>query len=120
MLWYVGVGIEHEHFPCGSFGQTPIVGRGWLSMFNRTRIIFVSALLALCAGCCVRSPAEFGQLTRIGHGKTDKADNHKFTVIYEHLFAPLRRSPIRLCEIGIAGGGSLRMWSEYFSKGIVF
>jgi len=89
-------------------------------MFNRTRIIAVSALLALCAGCSVRPPEGFGELTQIGHGKTDKADNHRFTVIYEHLFAPLRWSPIRLCEIGIWGGGSLRMWSEYFSKSTVF
>jgi hypothetical protein len=88
-------------------------------MFNRTGIIILSALVALDAGCSSR-PVEFGQLTRIGRGKTDKTIPHGFTEIYEHLFSPLRSSPVRICEIGIAGGGSLRMWSEYFSKSTVF
>lgn len=63
---------------------------------------------------------KFGELTRLGHGKTDKADTHQFTEIYEHLFYPLKFAPIRLCEIGIAGGGSLKVWSEYFPNATVF
>jgi hypothetical protein len=49
------------------------------------------------------------------HG-TDKASStHRFTAIYEPLFAPLRNEPITLLEIGVETGASLRMWEDYFS-----
>ena len=91
-------------------------------MSNRTRralITILFAVLLLDLGCS-RSTGEFGDLTRIGRGKTDKADEHGFTQIYEHMFSHLRSSPIRLCEIGIFSGGSLRMWTEYFPKATVY
>jgi hypothetical protein len=56
----------------------------------------------------------------MGRGNTDKADTHQFTEIYEHLFGHLRSSPVRIVEIGIAGGGSLKLWTEYFTKSEVF
>jgi demethylmacrocin O-methyltransferase len=88
-------------------------------MLNRTRIV-IFALLTVLVGCSTQSPQHFGELSEMGRGKTDKTDDHKFTEIYEHLFSPLRQSPVRICEIGIFGGGSLRMWTEYFPKGTVF
>lgn len=47
------------------------------------------------------------------HG-TDKATLHGYTDIYERYFEPLRDQPIKLLEIGVAGGASLRTWLEYF------
>jgi len=76
-------------------------------------------LILLCASGCSR-PHEIGELTTLAHGKTDKGDIHGFTEIYDHLFFPLRSSATRVCEIGIAGGGSLQVWSRYFSKATVF
>ncbi|MBI4445423.1 MAG: class I SAM-dependent methyltransferase [Acidobacteria bacterium] len=76
-------------------------------------------LLLLASLACGRA-AEFGELTNLARGKTDKVDTHGFTEIYEHLFFALRSAPIRICEIGIAGGGSLHVWSKYFNHATVF
>lgn len=74
-------------------------------------------LLAAVGVACSQEPDE---LTRLGRGKTDKADTHGFTEVYERFFSPLKSAPIRICEIGIAGGGSLDVWSRYFSRATVF
>jgi hypothetical protein len=36
--------------------------------------------------------------------------------IYERCLAPVRGQPIRLLEIGIAGGASMRMWRDYLPR----
>lgn len=36
--------------------------------------------------------------------------------IYDTLFGPISHKPVRLLEIGVLRGGSLKMWSEYFPK----
>lgn len=55
---------------------------------------------------------------------TDKAWHHNYTPRYEAALQGLRDTPITLLELGIggddnpqAGGQSLRMWAEYFTKG---
>lgn len=61
----------------------------------------------------------------IEHG-TDKAADHWYTPHYHRRFNHLRDEPITLLEIGIggyddpdAGGESLRMWRDYFSKATI-
>lgn len=67
------------------------------------------------------SSAPFGDLDRLAIGRTDKApEMHGFTEIYERFFLPLRNEPIRILEIGIDQGGSMRMWSDYFPKAEIF
>ena len=59
------------------------------------------------------------------HG-TDKWDEaHSFLGesyldVYERYLAPLREQPVRLLELGVKGGHSLRMWKEYFAAGRVY
>ena len=56
-------------------------------------------------------------LTEIAdHYKTDKGSiKHRYTAVYERYLAPLRGRPgVRLLEIGVACGASLKMWSRYF------
>lgn len=53
------------------------------------------------------------------HG-TDKAWHHGYTHRYAPLFEPLRDQPVRLLELGVKDGASLRMWREYFPKGTIF
>ncbi|MBV9749693.1 MAG: class I SAM-dependent methyltransferase [Acetobacteraceae bacterium] len=38
---------------------------------------------------------------------------------YHRLFAPMRRKPIRLLELGVHRGLSMQMWREYFPKATV-
>ena len=37
---------------------------------------------------------------------------------YERLFAPYRDRPVRILEIGIQNGGSLEVWSKFFSEAV--
>lgn len=56
-------------------------------------------------------------LTEIAdHFKTDKGSiKHNYTAVYDRYFGPLRaRAGLRLMEIGVACGSSLKMWSKYF------
>lgn len=67
----------------------------------------------------------------IEHG-TDKAtiyphgrSHHGYTIKYDEILSPLRDKPIRMLEIGIcmegsAGGHSVRMWRDYFTKAELF
>lgn len=49
---------------------------------------------------------------------TDKAeDRHGYVRQYTELFEPIRREPIRLLELGVLDGASIRMWQEYFPSG---
>ena len=45
----------------------------------------------------------------------DEYPGQTFEDIYEDVFAPYRMmSPLKVLEIGIQGGGSLRVWRDYF------
>lgn len=55
--------------------------------------------------------------------KKHKSDKHKgqfpHSDVYDVLFADLKDKPIRLLEIGLNRGGSLGVWTEYFSKATI-
>lgn len=60
----------------------------------------------------------------IKHG-TDKATvhpvkGHGYAPFYARFFEPLRWRPIKLLEIGVGGGESIRTWLEYFPRASVF
>lgn len=47
---------------------------------------------------------------------TDKGPQfHNYTEYYHELLSPLRHKPISLIEIGVDGGESIKMWSEFFT-----
>jgi len=54
----------------------------------------------------------------IGNARIHKV-KHYFEA-YDFHFASLKDWPINILEIGIASGGSLRMWKNYFINGIVY
>jgi hypothetical protein len=47
---------------------------------------------------------------------TDKASFHNFCEIYDNVLQNYRDEEIRLLEIGIQNGYSLKMWKEYFTN----
>lgn len=51
---------------------------------------------------------------------TDKATYHLFTILYDYVFSPIRKEKIKLFEIGIHRGSSLKMWEEYFYNGKIY
>ncbi len=51
---------------------------------------------------------------------TDKFDIHGFTSIYDTYFSSIRDNEIRLLEIGVLHGSSLKMWEQYFQNGTIY
>lgn len=51
--------------------------------------------------------------------ETDKGrkfgNKHGYTELYERKFLPRRHNKLRILEIGIAGGSSLKMWASWFT-----
>jgi hypothetical protein len=43
-----------------------------------------------------------------------------FTPIYEMMLGKMRKKHLKILEIGVANGNSLRMWAEYFPKAQIF
>tara|TARA_R110000868_G_scaffold408357_1_gene691400 strand:+ start:3178 stop:3873 length:696 start_codon:yes stop_codon:yes gene_type:complete len=44
---------------------------------------------------------------------------HSYTYFYDSLFTPLRDKSLLILEIGVCGGGSLKMWYEYFPNATI-
>ena len=81
----------------------------------------VAAALALGLPGCRHADEPVGELTRLAGSKTDKGVTvHHFTEVYERFFSPLRFTAAKVFEIGIAGGGSLEMWRDYFPKAAIY
>jgi hypothetical protein len=52
---------------------------------------------------------------------TDKASgSHDYLNWYDPMLEPMRDQPIVFLEIGVGGGGSLKMWHEYFPHAFIF
>jgi len=61
------------------------------------------------------------KLTEIGNKyQTDKATHHKFTDLYDSILSDIRYDKLRVLEIGISFGGSLKMWEEYFINSEIY
>lgn len=60
-------------------------------------------------------------MSDIARELTDKGPNgHNFTDLYERFLGGWRHDPIRIFEIGIASGGSIRLWNAYYDKANIF
>jgi len=77
----------------------------------------------------VHMPAEPTELCSLGvQFNTDKSPfrpltygrSHNYTPYYHQLFEGRRNSVKKVLEIGVAGGGSLRMWENYFPAAEVY
>lgn len=51
------------------------------------------------------------------HGTDKSSHTHGYLAVYDRVLQPLRRRPVRLLEIGVLNGASLRMWRDYFPRG---
>lgn len=52
---------------------------------------------------------------------TDKSSNvHNYTRYYERHFKDLKNNSLKILEIGVQNGKSLKMWKEYFSKSEIY
>jgi hypothetical protein len=51
---------------------------------------------------------------------TDKEGTHYYTAHYAFHFAPLRHRRLKILEIGVATGASLRTWRAYFPNSMIY
>lgn len=58
-------------------------------------------------------------MTELGEFNSSDKVFHKYTEIYEELFAPIRYLPVRILEIGYARGRGTRMLAEYFPRAVI-
>lgn len=62
-----------------------------------------------------------GTLKEIGtRHRTDKVTVHKFTGLYEDYYSSFRNDKVKILEIGIYMGASLKTWHEYFPNGMIY
>lgn len=50
---------------------------------------------------------------------TDKTSLHSYHHIYPTLLEPRRLEPLRILEVGVRYGGSLKLWREFFPNAVV-
>ena len=96
-------------------------------MFRLTGASCVIAVLAIFTSACSQPapakpemiPFQLGTLSDAAR-QTDKGPGlHHYTELYERLLFDLKNQPVRIFEIGIEDGGSIKMWQEYFPKSSV-
>ena len=47
---------------------------------------------------------------------TDKDTSHSYIEVYDEVFEPYQKQHVKLLEIGNNGGGSLKLWLDYFDS----
>lgn len=95
----------------------------------------LAAILMCAAAGCGAPPAEgpsqppaaatatvpkIGQLAAAARDTDKGPSQHNYTELYERFFFEWKNAPITIFEIGIAQGGSLKMWQEYFPQARIF
>jgi hypothetical protein len=66
------------------------------------------------------APPAIGLLSAVATATDKGPGGHNYTELYERLFFPWRDEPIKIFEIGVASGGSLKMWEAYFPQARIF
>lgn len=88
---------------------------------NYILLIIIVLMFSVMGSIGFVKDSNYGELSSLAQDKTDKAmDWHGYTEMYEHIFYPLKNSPIKICEIGVDKGGSLILWRDYFPKSVVW
>jgi hypothetical protein len=100
----------------------------------RSAFVITLTLVALLAACTSPQPApetppappppqpalQLGVLSSAARDTDKGPGQHNYTELYERLFLQWKNEPITIFEIGIANGGSLKMWQEYFPQARIF
>jgi hypothetical protein len=54
------------------------------------------------------------------HNTDKKPRRHNYTTVYETYFERIRKKKLRLLELGIGTGASLKMWADYFPNAEIY
>lgn len=53
------------------------------------------------------------------HGSDKSTEGHGYVKFYEKYFFPRREEPLKILELGVREGWSLKMWYDYFPNALV-
>jgi hypothetical protein len=59
-------------------------------------------------------------ISLVDNTRTDKNTIHSYLPLYESLLCEKKDTASHILEIGIAQGGSIKLWHDYFSNAIVY
>ena len=59
-------------------------------------------------------------LVKLNNNKTDKNTTHSYLPLYETLLEPIKDTDGNILEIGVAAGGSIKLWYDYFTKATIY
>lgn len=59
-------------------------------------------------------------LSLVNNRTTDKNTCHSYIHVYEKLVGGKRESCVNILEIGVQAGGSIQLWKDYFTQGLVW
>ena len=59
-------------------------------------------------------------LSLVDNSKTDKNTIHSYLELYEKLLSKRKDTAKNVLEVGIANGGSIKLWSDYFKNATVY
>lgn len=51
---------------------------------------------------------------------TDKNTTHSYLPLYDALLQPIKETATNVLEVGVHVGGSIKLWHDYFTKGVVY
>ena len=51
---------------------------------------------------------------------TDKNTTHSYLPLYDTLLQPIKETATNILEIGLHVGRSIKLWHDYFTKGVVY
>ncbi|NGX37151.1 MAG: L-olivosyl-oleandolide 3-O-methyltransferase [Chlamydiae bacterium] len=78
-------------------------------------IVFFSYFSASEAVDRRQNNAEYDHMFALGVASScDKATLHDYPLVYSEYLSPLKNKPIKLLEIGILHGKSVKLWEDYF------
>jgi hypothetical protein len=82
----------------------------------------ILSLLVLLSSGCVAAQYKYGSLTALADKyKTDKGTScHLYTEVYEYFFLPLKYKALKVCEIGVAEGASIKMLRDFFPNAVIY
>ena len=69
---------------------------------------------------CPVYPNQFLEQLAFKYGTDKSKDDHKYTDVYESLFASIRENIFNVTEVGIAAGQSLQVWNSFFPNANIF
>ena len=56
----------------------------------------------------------------VNNNRTDKNTVHSYLPLYENLLSDKKESAKNILEIGIQGGGSIKLWHDYFPNAVIY